>query len=54
MRAYDVEQRLDPMVSSPTSWKAEVIGLFADGEKLQAGFLAHEAQADPRVGPSAS
>jgi len=53
-RAHDLEKGLDPMVPLPTIGKAEVIDLFADGEEIQAGFLAHEAQADPRVGPSAT
>ncbi len=51
-RAHDLEEGLDPMVSLPTIGKAEVIDLLADGEEIQAGFLAHQAQADPRVGPS--
>jgi hypothetical protein len=42
------------MVSLPTIRKAEVIDFFADGEEIQAGFLAYETQADPYVGPSAA
>jgi hypothetical protein len=51
-RAHDLNECLDPMVSRPALRKAEVIELLAYGQELQTCFLAHEAQADPCVGPA--
>jgi hypothetical protein len=41
------------MVSFPLVGKAEVVDLFANVQKIPAGFLAHKAKANTRLGPSA-
>src|SRR5262249_6110003 len=50
-RAHDLEEGLDPRIGLPAFGEAEIIGLLADTQEVQASLLADEAEADPRIRP---